>query len=252
MLVLILSIAYAAVSCKIFAAYRIRKSFGPVFPCISAYLLFSALRTLLSVNFSFHTRQTLYAIGEPLDLMLESLAVVEIFRVVTERHFPVRKWGTRFLAGFAFIGVCASFASHYAWVVTAHGWLQRAVMAERYAGTVMVTVLALTWYFLRITREIPESPAARKAVQIMSVYAVCSTVIAGMMVATGMSSWWVVSVAPAANGLLAGILWATVFPSVPLKGAAAEPVARWEIGILHSLERELREGLSVRRRLVAK
>lgn len=246
MLVLILTLGYAAVVAKLIAAYRIHRATDR-FPAVCACLAFSSIRTVLALNFSFATRQLIYSIGAPLDLALECLAIIEVYRAVTINHFPVKKWGTRFLAAFIGAGVGVSALSHYAGANPFGGWFGTAILAERYTSAAMAITLALTWAFLRLTSRIPESPMASRGVAILTAHAASSMVIVGMMVLFGLRSFWIASVIPAGNGLVVGILWATLFASARQEAEAEEPVTNHERREIERMEDEFCADLHGRR-----
>lgn len=245
-LVLILTLAYTAVTAKAIAVYYIYKAHGTRFPAICLSLIFSLARTATVVTLPFAPRQAFYSVSAPLDLMFSAWAVFEVFQAVTVNHFPVRRWGSRFLGCFTAAGVLVSFLVRFVWVPATWNGLQLTVAAECLSVFVMVVVLSLTWLFLNVTSRIPESPAASTAVAIMLFHGICSTAIAGLSASTGMKSWWIVSVAPAANGLVVGILWAAFFSCASSESAAEEPIARRDIREIESLEDELFSDLKVR------
>lgn len=87
---------------------------------------------------------------------------------------------------------------------------------------------------------------ASRGMWILALHAGCSVAIVEL-VAVGVRTWWSMSIAPAANGLLAGILWATVFAGSSQIREIEEPVTRDERAKLHYLEEGLLADLKVRR-----
>lgn len=236
MLTLILSLAYAAVVVKAIAVYRINRMYGMQFRAVCAALLFSLIRTAVIVSLPFYPRQAVYSATAPLELVISAWAIFEVFQRVTENHFKTNLWGSRFLVGIAFISALISLLVRGAWMdPTWHG-LQWVMATEFLSVFGMVVFLSLTCLILQLTRRIPESPVATRATAILLFHGVCSMAIAGLSASTGMRSWWTVSVAPAANGLVAGLLWATVFVRGAQHVDAEEHVSRDEHQNLSSSE----------------
>lgn len=168
---LIIVLWYAAISAKLFAAYRlILTGMARRFPVLCGFFVITAVQhaALIAMVGNAAMARRWYAIMEPASLVIEGIMVASLFWCVAEFIPKFRNPGTVLLVGIAALSGLAAYITATVGVPKAWSptW-EAAILTQRYAGFIMAAILGFARLLPWISQHVPARPSARLAVDIM-------------------------------------------------------------------------------------
>jgi hypothetical protein len=232
-LTLVLALWYAGPAVKAVAVYRLaRNGLVERFPALWAFLIASALQSVLLIAFQRHQQRYayIYSYTSVIMLLMEAFAIVGVFWVVTEKYPNFGRPGTVFLSGLAVIGALACWMTRFL-AVPPHWstFWQVAVLTQRYVTLVMIVVLAGSRLLLPIVPRIPIRASARRASDILTIHALFALASSAVTVGTDGRFPWAASLLPVLGGVVSPLLCAFWLTAASDECADFAPVTEKEL-----------------------
>jgi hypothetical protein len=209
---LIFALWYAGPATEALAAYRLaRNGLAWRFPTLWLLLVAFALQSAVLIYFRRQPAQYayVYAFSSVTLLLMEAFAIVGVFWVVTEKYPNFGRPGVALLSGLAVLGAVACWMTRFL-AVPPHwsAFWQIAVLIERYVTLVMTVVLLGSRVLLPIVPRIPIRASARRASDILTIYALFGLASSAVTVGAGGRFPWAASLLPVLGGVVTPLLCA--------------------------------------------
>jgi hypothetical protein len=217
----IITLWYAGIAAKAFAAYRmVRNDLFQRLPIFWAFIVISVARSIALACLAGDPRQyaELAADTMPMMLLSEGFAITSVYWLLTENFPNWRKPGAISLSVLTILGMSATLLLRNVGVPVdwGYGWAdvwQTAILLQRHVMVAMAVVLLGVRLLLAMARMIPVRPTARRAADVLCVDVMLGLTGSVLTMWIGRRFPLIAYAWPVLCGLTSGLLWAFWLPA---------------------------------------